>query len=144
MRFLPPHAFLALHVPPAEHSITVSTARQAPPGPPAYRRAPTGMPRKGSRPLPALHTPPEQPPAVSAAAARGQPRPIGAPGHACDEPMMPHQPQELRPIRCVPHIHVAINASADQPRAIVTPIHATARGLVRSPDPTVAVRGHIP
>src|SRR5258708_21034646 len=92
----------------------------------------------GSVALPAVHLPHEQLPAVSlplAATARGQPRAIGAPGHARDAPMMPLQPQQLRPLRCVPHIHVAIVTPADQPRPVRTPAHALDPGRERTSHP---------
>ena len=56
---------------------------------------------------------------------------------------MPHQPQQLRAIRAVPQVDVAIIAPADHPRAIRAPGHATEPGRVRLPDPTAACC-HIP
>ncbi len=94
--------------------------------------------------LPAVGIPHEELPALSATTTGGQPHPIGAPGHAGDGSMMPQQPQQLRAIRGVPQVDVAIIAPADYPRAIGAPGHATDPGRVRLPDPTAASCCHIP
>src|SRR6266567_2953480 len=59
---------------------------------------------------------------------------------------MPRQPLKLRPIRCVPHIHVAIITSSDQPCPIWAPGHATdpGRELTARPAPRGRCRCHIP
>src|SRR6266516_694934 len=59
---------------------------------------------------------------------------------------MPRQPLKLRPIRCVPHIHVAIITPADQPCPIWAPGHATdpGRELTARPAPQARCRCHIP
>src|SRR6266566_9966925 len=106
MRFSLPHALPALHLPPAQPAVAASTDKPLPTRSPGHGRDYPRMPHQGAIAcppgrvaLPALHLPHEELPALSAAASRGQPRPIGAPGHAYDDSMMPRQPQELRPIR---------------------------------------------
>src|SRR6266571_3732572 len=94
--------------------------------------------------LPAVDIPHEELPALFATTTGGQPHPIGAPGHARDGPVMPHQPQELQAIRGVPQVDVAIIAPADHPRAIGAPGHATDPGCVGLPDPTAAACCYIP
>src|SRR2546423_15684397 len=102
------------------------------------------MLRQGSHPLPAVRLPHEQFPALSAATSRGQPPPIGAPGHAPDSPRVSRQPLLLHAIRGVPHIYDAIIASTDQPRAVWTPGHATYPGRQLMPDPPVGTSRHLP
>src|SRR5258708_16843544 len=97
--------------------------------------------------LPTVGIPHEELPAVSlpvAAATRGKPEAIGAPGHAPDNPVMPLQPQLLRATPGVPHIDVAITAPADQLRAIRAPGHATGPGWVRTTHPPWVRLGHVP
>src|SRR5260370_570714 len=62
---------------------------------------------------------------------------MGAPGHPQDDPMMPRQPQELRPILGVPHIDVAILAPPNQACAIGTPGPPTGPGWVHTTRPAV-------
>src|SRR2546422_1199610 len=147
MPLLHPPARPAVHLPPAEHAVTASTDQQLPTGTPGYRRDDTFMPRKGSHALPALHVPHKQLPAVSlplAAATRGQPRPIGVPRHPRDDSVMSRQPLLQRAIRSIPQVHAAIITPADQPCAVRTPCHATDPGRELTPNPTAAVRGHLP
>src|SRR5437660_1107039 len=107
MRFLLPHALPAVHLPPAQPAVAASTDKPLPTGSPGHGRDCPRMPHQGaiacipSLPervpgrvaLPALHLPLEELPALAAATTRGQPRSIGAPGHARDDSMMPRQPQ---------------------------------------------------
>src|SRR5205807_8309432 len=91
MRFSHPHALPAVDFPPAQPPVTASTDHQFPTRGPAQRRDHPWMLRKGAHSVPALRIPHEQLPAVSlplAAAARGQPGAVWAPGHACDGPVM--------------------------------------------------------
>src|SRR5437764_14635178 len=88
MRLLHPHTLSAVDLPPAQPAITASTDQHLPTRTPDHRKGHSGMPRQGSHPLPAVGIPHEQLPAVSAAAARGQPPAIGAPGHAPDSTLM--------------------------------------------------------
>src|SRR5260221_6528119 len=123
MRFSHPHAFPAVHLPPAHHPVTASSKHQLSTGSPGQRRDHPRMPRQGAITcppgrvaLPTVGIPHEELPAVSlpvAAATRGQPGAIGAPGHAPDNPVMYLQPQLLRATPGVPHIDVAITAPAD-------------------------------
>src|SRR2546421_3690515 len=143
MRFSLPHAHPAVHLPPAQPAVAASTDQQLPTRSPGHGRDYPRMPHKGAIAcppgrvaLPALHLPHEELPALAATAPRGQPRTIGAPGHTRDDPVMPRQPQQLRPIRCVPHIHVAIITPADQPRPVRTPGHATDPGRELTAHPT--------
>src|SRR5260221_12225815 len=158
MRFSHPHALPAVHLPPAHPAVTASTEHQLSTGSPAQRRDHPRMPRQGALPcitsppervpgrvaLPAVGIPHHQLPGVAAAAARGQPGAIGAPGHARDGPLVSRQSQERRPIRGVPHIHVAIITPADQPRPVRTPGHATDPGHVRMTHPPWVTLGHVP
>src|SRR5947209_5477739 len=144
----------ALDLPPAHPPVTASTDKPLPARSPGHGRDYPRMPHQGAIAcppgrvaLPALHLPHEELPALSlplAAATRGQPRSIGAEGHARDDSMMPRQPQQLRPIRCVPHIHVAIITPADQPRPVRTPGHATDPGRELAAQPALGARRHIP
>src|SRR5437868_9235497 len=119
MRLLHPHAFSALDLPPAYHSVTASTEHQFPTRGPAQRRDHPRMPFKGAHARPALSIPHEQLPGVClplVAAARGQPRSIGAEGHTHDGPVMHPQPQELHTTLGVPYIDVAIFAPTNRAR----------------------------
>src|SRR5205807_4395898 len=154
VRFSLPHALPAVHLPPAQPAVAASTDKPLPTRSPGHGRDYPRMPHQGTIPcppgrvaLPALHLPHEELPALSlplAAATRGQPRSIGAPGHARDDSMMPRQPEQLRPIRCVPHIHVAIITPTDQPRPVRTPGHATDPGRELTAQPALGARRHIP
>ena len=147
MRLLHPHTLPALHLPPAQPAVTASTDHQLSIGSPGQRRDHPRMPRKGVHALPAASVPHEQLPSVFlplAAGARGQLRAVWAPGHARDDPLMPRQPQQLRAIRGVPQVDMAIIAPADQARAIGAPGHATDQGRVRATHPTLGARRHVP
>src|SRR5450432_2023752 len=141
MRLLYPHTLPTVDLPPAQPAVAASTDQHLPTRNPGYSRNYPWMPHKSAIPClpgrvaPPLYLPDEEFSAFSAAAPRGQPRPIGTPGHARNDSMMPRQPQQLRPIRCVPHIHVAIITPADQARPVRTPSHATdpGRGLTAHP-----------
>src|SRR3989440_8214421 len=90
MRFSLPHALPAVHLPPAQPAVAASTDKPLPTRSPGHGRGYPRMPHQGaiacitSPPewvpgrvaLPALHLPHEEPPALSAAAPRGQPRSI--------------------------------------------------------------------
>src|SRR3989441_6632018 len=133
MGLLHPHTLPTVNSPPAQPAVTTSTDKPLPTGSPAQRRDHPRMPQKGVHALPALRIPHEQLPGVSlplAAGARGQLRAVWAPDHARDDPLMPRQPQQLRAIRGVPQVDVAIIAPADHPRAIRAPGHATDPGPV--------------
>src|SRR5713101_626315 len=95
MRLSHPHALPALHIPPAQHAVTTPTDQQVPARAPGDGIDDTAMPRKGSITcppgrvaLPALLIPHQQLPSAFDAASTGQPRPIGAPDHARDHPLM--------------------------------------------------------
>src|SRR6266849_10465816 len=149
MGLLHQHALAARHLPPAQPAVTASTDQQLPTWDPGQRRDHPRMPHKGMHRLSAVYIPHEQLPAVSlplTAATRGQPGAIGAPGNARNASMMPRQPLELCPIRCVPHIHVAIITPADQPCPIGAEGHATdpGRELIAGPALGARCRCHIP
>src|SRR5713226_2666518 len=100
MRFSLPHALPAVDLPPAQPAVAASTDKPLPTRSPGHGRDYPRMPHKGPITcppgrvaLPALHLPHEKLPALAAAATRGQPRTIGAPGHAYDDSIMPRQPQ---------------------------------------------------
>src|SRR5256885_13448278 len=119
MGFLHQHALAARQLPPAQLAVTASTDQHLPTWDPAQRRDHPRMLHKGMHRLSAVRIPHEQIPAISlplAAATRGKPGAIGAPGHARDASMMPRQPLEQPAIRGVPHIHMAIITPTDQPR----------------------------
>src|SRR5437588_10810511 len=139
------YALPAVNIPPAQHSVTASTDELLPTWTPGHCKGHPRMLRQGSHPLPAVRLPHEQFPALSlplAATSRGQPPPIGAPGHAPDSPRVSRQPLLLHAIRGVPHIYDAIIASTDQPRAVWTPGHATYPGRQLMPDPPVGTARH--
>src|SRR2546421_2626085 len=141
------YALPAVNIPPAQHSVTASTDERLPTWPQGHCKGHPRRLRQGSHPLPAVRLPHEQFPALSlplAATSRGQPPPIGAPGHAPDSPRVSRQPLLLHAIRGVPHIYDAIIASTDQPRAVWTPGHATYPGRQLMPDPPVGTRRHLP
>src|SRR5260221_284213 len=158
MRLAQPHALPTLHIPPAQHAVTAATDQQLPARIPGHRIDNSGMSLKGaitwmtSPPervagrvaLSALHLPHEQLSAASAAATSGQSPPVGAPGHARDDPLMTCQPLEQRAIGGVPHIHVAIITTADQASAVGAPGHVTDPSRQLTPDPPVGARRHLP
>src|SRR5256885_15272492 len=151
MGFSPLYTLPALDLPPAHPPVTASTDKPLPARSPGHGRDCPRMPHQGAIAcppgrvaLPALHLPHEELPALSAAAPRGQPRSIGAPGHARDDSMMPRQPQHLRSIGCVPHIHVAIITPADQPRPVRTPGHATDPGRELTAHPALGALHPVP
>src|SRR6266702_2609774 len=87
MGFSHPYALPAVNIPPAQPAITASTDHQLSTRSPGQRRDHTRMPRQGATPclpgrvaLPAVCIPHHQLPTVPAAAARGQPGAIRAPG----------------------------------------------------------------
>src|SRR3989440_8046989 len=99
MGLLHQHALAARHLPPAQPAVTASTDQHLPTWDPAQRRDHPRMLHKGMHRLSAVGSaagiPHEQIPAISlplAAATRGKPGAIGAPGHARDASLMPRQP----------------------------------------------------
>ena len=68
---------LSGELPPAQQAVAAAADQQLPTGTPGYRRDNTLVPGKGLQALPAVSIPHKQLPAFSAAATRGQPRPIG-------------------------------------------------------------------
>src|SRR5438094_288015 len=126
------YALPAVNIPPVQHSVTASTDELLPTWTPGHCKGHPSMLRQGSHPLLAGRLPHEQFPALSlplAATSRGQPPPIGAPGHAPDSPRVSRQPLLLHAIRGVPHIYDAIIASTDHPRAVRTPGHCEEDGV---------------
>src|SRR2546425_8702414 len=144
MRLSHPHALPALDIPPAQHAVTTPTDQHLPARAPGDGIVDTGMPRKGSHALSALHIPHQQLPSAFDAASTGQPAPIWAPGHARDYPLMSRQPLQQCAVGGVPQIHVTIIASADQARAVWTPRHVTDPGLLPTAQPTLGARRHLP
>src|SRR2546429_9405493 len=92
MGLLHSYALPALNLPPAQHAVTTSTDQHLSTRAPGHRRGQPRMPRKGVHALPAVGIPHEELPTLSAATTRGQPHPIGAPGHTNDGPMVSRQP----------------------------------------------------
>src|SRR5260221_1164058 len=144
MRFLHSHALPALHIPPAQLAITASTHHPVTARSPAQRRNHPRMPRQGTYALPAVGVPYEELPTIAAAAARGQPPVIEAPGHAHDDPMVSRQPEQQRVTSGIPHIDVAIFAHTDQPPAIGAPGHLTDRACLRAIRSTLEACSHVP
>src|SRR2546429_2855632 len=102
------------------------------------------MPFKGMHTLPAVRIPHEELSALSPAATRGQPPPIGAPGHAHHGSLMSCQLPLLRAIGRIPYIDGAITPPAGQARAIRALGHAPEQGRLRPICPPQGVCGHIP
>src|SRR5438034_2405963 len=102
------------------------------------------MPFKGMYTLPTMRLPHEEYSALSPAATRGQPPPIGAPGHTHHDSLMSRQLLLLRAIGRIPQRDGAIITPAGHPRAIRAPGYAPEPGRVRTICPSQGVCGHIP
>src|SRR6266568_1004821 len=138
MRFLHSQALPTLHLPPAQPAITASTHHQPTARSPAQRRdRPRMSYRQGLHALPGVGIPDEDLPTVVAAARRGQPRAIEAPGHTHDDPVMARQLEQQRASPGIPHKDVVIIAHANQPRAITTPGYVTDQACLPAIHPTL-------
>src|SRR2546421_1744667 len=104
VRLSHPHTLATLHLPPAQPAVTASTDHHLPTGNPAQHRDHSRMPFKGMHALPTVHIPYEQLSALSPAATRGQPPPIGAPGHTHHGSLMSRQLPLQRASGRLPHI----------------------------------------
>src|SRR6266513_2349129 len=115
------YALPAVNIPPAQHSVTASTDELLPTWTPGHCKGHPRMLRQGSHPLPAVRLPHEQFPALSlplAATSRGQPPPIGAPGHAPDSPRVSRERLTQASGGDVPQLDRAIPAPAGKQAAI--------------------------
>src|SRR5438132_10218992 len=141
MGFLHPHALPALQIPPAQPAITAPTDQQIPTGNPAQRRDHPRMPFKDMHTLPTVRIPHEEFSALSPAATRGQPPPIGAPGHTHHGSLMSRQLLLLRAIGRIPRRDGAIITPAGHPRAIRAPSRLRAGARSRAHDLPTAGNG---
>src|SRR2546426_3856292 len=106
-----PHAFPAVHVPPAQHAIAAATDQQHFRWTPGERVHDRARLAPSVQALPTVRVPDEELPTTSAPATTGQPRPIGTPGHAHDHATMPLQRSSHCAVRGIPQEDAAIIAT---------------------------------
>src|SRR5258708_8972737 len=94
--------------------------------------------------FPTVGVPDEEFPSVAVAVARGYPPVIETPGHACDNSLVSHQPEQKPVTPGIPHIAVTIFARTAQPQPIGTPGHLTDRACLRLVRSTLQTGRHIP
>src|SRR5258706_15971493 len=110
MRFLDLHALPAMNIPPAQLTITISAHHPVPTRSPSQRRNPSWMLHQDTDAFPTVGVPDEEFPSVAVAVARGYPPVIETPGHACDNSLVSHQPEQKPVTPGIPHIDVTIFA----------------------------------
>jgi hypothetical protein len=132
MRLSHPHTLSTLQIPPAQPAVTASTDQQIPTGNPAQRRDHPRMPFKGMHWLSTVRIPHEEFSALSPAATRGQPPPIGAPGHTHHDSLMSHQLLLQRASGRLSQRDGAVITPAGEERAIRAPGYAPEPGRVRT------------
>src|SRR6266699_5495186 len=147
MRSPYPYALFALDIPPVKPPIAAPADQHRAGRTPGHGIDHSRMSRDAMHPFPALHIPHEQFPDVFlplAPTARGQLRPIGAPGHVVHSALMSRQSQKPRAVQGVPHIHDTIIAATGQPRPVPTPRHPAGQVCLLTDDPLTGACGHLP
>src|SRR6266545_1540242 len=115
------HAFPALNIPPAQHSITVTTDERRAGWIPGHCIHDSRMPLQPDK-LRAIGGLPEDDAAI--VAATGQPPPIRAPRHATDGGWLPMTNPPASACAHFPYLHLLLVTSGRQKRSIWTPLYA--------------------